>query len=106
MRASPVVSGSTMRFHLDKQTFLDLAEILDAYRVFPRIYMGFFLFMVWDVHEWYKAEAGPYPEWYTTVLWGAVGYITGVYTKSGRAWTKRGNAYSPVEDRGGRQWLG
>lgn len=70
-----------------KQRCMDAAEIVDAWRVFPRIFMGFFLYVLWDVHTWYQGEA-TYPDVYVNVVWGAVGVITGFYVKSGRDWTK------------------
>ena len=68
-----------------KQWFLDAAEVIDAWRVFPRAYMVVYLFILWDVHGWYKANAN-YPDVYVNVVWGAVGVMTGFYVQSGRKW--------------------
>lgn len=68
-----------------KQVFLDLAEILDAWRVFPRAYMVVYIYILWDVHTWYKLNAD-YPDVYVNVVWGAIGVMTGFYVQSGRKW--------------------
>jgi len=68
-----------------KQWFLDAAEVIDAWRVFPRAYMVVYLCILWDVHGWYKANAS-YPDVYVNVVWGAVGVMTGFYVQSGRKW--------------------
>lgn len=70
-----------------KEKWLDAAEVVDAWRVFPRIFMGFFLIVLWDVHKWYQGEAN-YPDVYVNIVWGAVGVITGFYVQSGRKWVK------------------
>jgi len=86
--------GRTLTLDLDqngesrlKQRLLDSAEIIDAWRVFPRIFLAFFLFVLWDVHTWYQGRA-EYPDIYVNVVWGAVGVITGFYVQSGRKWGK------------------
>lgn len=70
---------------MNKQHLLDLAEIIDAWRVFPRLFLTFFLYVLWDVHRWYQTIA-EFPDVYVNVVWGAVGVITGFYVKSGRQW--------------------
>ena len=68
-----------------KQWWLDAAEVLDAWRVFPRGFMLIYIYILWDVHSWYKLNA-EYPDIYVNVVWGAVGVMTGFYVQSGRKW--------------------
>lgn len=72
---------------MSKQFWLDCAEIIDAWRVFPRIFLSFFLFVLWDVHCWYTVRIeAEWPDVYANLVWGAVGAITGFYVQSGRKW--------------------
>jgi hypothetical protein len=72
---------------MSKQTYLDVAEVIDAYRVFPRIYLGVFLFILWDVHIFLKTVLPPESaQMYGNMVWGAVGAMTGFYVATGRKW--------------------
>lgn len=70
-----------------KQKYLDGAEVVDAWRVFPRVYLAVFLFILWDVHLYLK-EVLPAESalMYGSMVWGAVGVITGFYVSTGRKW--------------------
>lgn len=70
---------------MTKKWFLSAAEVLDAWRVFPRGFMIIYILILWDVHSWYKVHA-MYPDVYVNVVWGAVGVMTGFYVQSGRKW--------------------
>lgn len=72
-------------YSISKQWWLDAAEVLDAWRVFPRGFMLIYIYILWDVHSWYKLNA-VYPDVYVNVVWGAVGVMTGFYVQSGRKW--------------------
>lgn len=70
-----------------KQNFLDVAEIVDAYRVFPRLYLIVFLYILWDVHNFLKTTIPPESaHLYGNMVWGAVGAMTGFYVATGRKW--------------------
>lgn len=70
-----------------KQNFLDVAEIVDAYRVFPRLYLIVFLYILWDVHSFLKTTIPPESaHLYGNMVWGAVGAMTGFYVATGRKW--------------------
>ena len=70
-----------------KQRFLDSAEVVDAWRVFPRLYLAVYLYILWDVHSWYKAlPSTAYPDAYAALIWGAISVLTGFYLGSGRKW--------------------
>jgi hypothetical protein len=68
-----------------KATALDWAEILDAFRVFPRIYLGFLLYVIWDLHVWYLEHAEN-PNVYAPLAFGCVSAVFGFYMGSGRKW--------------------
>jgi hypothetical protein len=68
-----------------KQRFLDGAEIVDAWRVFPRLYLGFFLLFIWDLHDWYTTVADN-PDIYANLVFGSISALTGFYMGSGRKW--------------------
>lgn len=73
------------RLRVSKEWFLDAAEVVDAWRVFPRLFMVLYIAILWDVHTWYRGVA-EYPDIYVNVVWGAVGVMTGFYIQSGRKW--------------------
>jgi hypothetical protein len=68
-----------------KGRFLDVAEVLDALRVFPRLYLGFFLLFIWDLHQWYTSVAVQ-PDYYANLVFGAISALTGFYMGTGRKW--------------------
>jgi hypothetical protein len=70
-----------------KKLLLDAAEILDAWRVFPRVYLGFFLLVLWDLHSWYIGVAVN-PDIYANLVFGVVGTVFGLYMNSGRNWDR------------------
>lgn len=70
---------------VNKERLLDAAEIIDAYRLFPRLYMGMFAYFLWDLHVWYRGVAEN-PDFYANLVFGVVGVVTGLYMKSGRKW--------------------
>lgn len=76
--------GSRLRI---KQYLLDWAEVIDALRVFPRIFICWFLLKLEDIHAMYRADTtSPFPEFYVVAAWGAVGVVTVFYINSGRKW--------------------
>ena len=68
-----------------KGWFLDVAEIIDALRIFPRLYLGFFLLFIWDLHNWYTTVASN-PDIYANLVFGSISALTGFYMGSGRKW--------------------
>lgn len=68
-----------------KQGFLDAAEVVDAWRVFPRLYLGFFLLFIWDLHQWYTTVAEQ-PDYYANLVFGSISALTGFYMGTGRKW--------------------
>lgn len=80
-------SPSPSQTSLAKQWFLDVAEIIDALRVFPRLYLGFFLIFIWDLHQWYTTVAAA-PDFYANLVFGSISALTGFYMGTGRKWTQ------------------
>ena len=70
---------------LSKQAWLDVAEIVDAWRVFPRLYLALFWYFLWDVHQWYTAAAAT-SDVYANLVFGSISALTGFYMGSGRKW--------------------
>jgi hypothetical protein len=68
-----------------KQRLLDAAEVVDAWRVFPRLYLGFFLLFIYDLHQWYTTVAVA-PDYYANLVFGCISVLTGFYMGSGRKW--------------------
>ena len=71
-----------------KEWALAGAEIADAYRAFPRLFMGVFLYLLVDAHFWFKSVPDPTDtqQWYVNVLWVALAGMTKFYLDSGRKW--------------------
>ena len=70
-----------------KQFWLDVAEIVDAWRVFPRGYMIMFAFFLWDLHTWYTAlPDAKYADLYAGLVYGSLTALTAWYMGSGRKW--------------------
>lgn len=71
-----------------KSNLLSFAELVDAYRVFPRTFLAYYGYLLLDAHYWYIHLEVPletqtdYLQW----LWGAAGVVTVFYLKSGRNW--------------------
>ncbi|GAB5451816.1 MAG: hypothetical protein Hals2KO_21440 [Halioglobus sp.] len=76
-----------MRNYQNKQIWLDAAEIVDAWRVWPRIMMVLFWVFLWDVHGWYTSIPTPAGmQVYANLVFGSVSALTGFYIGTGRKW--------------------
>lgn len=74
----------------NKQFWLDLAEVIDAWRVIPKIFMLGYAYMCWDVYIWAKGH----PEleaakWIFAAVYGVAGLVTNAYFQSGRKWNNK-----------------
>jgi len=70
---------------LSKQHWLDAAEVVDAWRLFPRAFMTLFAYFAWDMYIWYKVVATT-PDFFANLVFGVIGLVFGLYTNSGRKW--------------------
>lgn len=70
---------------MNKQWWLDAAEVVDAWRLFPRCYLVMFAVFLWDLHTWYISVTKS-PDIYAPLVFGVVGAVFGLYMGSGRKW--------------------
>ena len=87
-----------------KQKFLDIAELIDAYRIMPRLLVLCYGYMVYDVTMWFKILENPNgaQSTFISIVYGAAAGIFGFYAKSGRSWqvesnTSQNRSKGPVE---------
>lgn len=73
-----------------KQKFLAIAEVIDAYRLIPRIILIGYGVIVWVVTFWFMGLDDPTATQmgFVNVIWGAAGIISGWYMSTGRKWDK------------------
>ena len=70
-------------------THLERAEMLDAYRVVPRLWLMGYGWMLWRVNDWFMSLADPSTQQAAMIstVWGAGAMITAFYVQTGRKWT-------------------
>lgn len=73
-----------------KQFALNVAEVLDAFRVVPRIIMVGYAVVVVQVTLWFMGIETPSATQmgFVNVIWGAAGLLSGWYMSTGRKWDK------------------
>lgn len=73
-----------------KDQALVLAELIDAFRVLPRLYLAVYILILWTGHDWYMDLEKPLADQlsYLQSLWLAAGGITGIYMATGRKWRR------------------
>lgn len=69
-----------------KAPALDLAEIADAWRIFPRAVLFAYGYLCWDLNQWFQALKTPSTEQmaYVTAIVGLAVPLTGWYMSTGR----------------------
>lgn len=69
---------------------LRLAEVVDAWRLVPRILVAGYAWLVWDAHMWATSlpDLSPSQSAYVAVAWGAATGVFGLYVGTGRRWTQ------------------
>lgn len=67
---------------------LDLAELIDAWRFFPRVVLTAYGYLCWHTHGWYTAIKVPTTEQtaFATAIIGLAVPLTAFYMQTGRAW--------------------
>lgn len=71
-----------------RRRHLAIAELIDAWRVVPRLLVAGYSYVVWDTVEWYQLLADPTTQ-HTACLSAIVGasaVVFGFYTNSGSKW--------------------
>ena len=73
-----------------KQRLLDIAEVIDAHRVFPKLFMIAYFLMIWKVGAWFMLLEKPSAEQsaFVTVITAAFAPLLNWYFQSGRVWSK------------------
>lgn len=73
---------------LTKQTFLDIAEVIDAFRVVPRSVLILYGILVWVVVSWFMGLPEPTTQQaaLVTTVTGLIAAVAGLYQNSGRPW--------------------
>ena len=73
-----------------KQTILTVAELIDAYRIVPRIILIGYSLLTWNVVSWYMAQPDPSMQHtvLVTAIVGVIAPIAGLYQSSGRKWAQ------------------
>lgn len=74
----------------DKQKWLDIAEIVDAFRVIPRAILALSGYLIWNVVTWFMELNDPSTQQaaLVTVVVGIIPGIAGLYQSSGRKWNE------------------
>lgn len=73
-----------------KAKLLTLAEVSDALRLFPRLFLFSYGFFCYDLSRWFMALKAPTTEQtaFATAIIGLAVPLTGWYMNTGRSWTK------------------
>lgn len=71
-----------------KTRWLELAEVVDAFRLIPRTLMSVYIWFLVDIHFWFKAleEPSTAQQLYANIVWGAFAILGGWYFNTGRKW--------------------
>ena len=75
---------------MNKQSWLDFAEILDAYRVFPRLFMVAYIILAFYTGFWAIGleTVGTIDVALVSAVLGVGAAWFGLYVKTGRVWKK------------------
>ncbi len=73
---------------ITKQQMLDAAEILDAYRVFPRVFLFAYGALCWHMVEWAMTlkDLSTQQAGFVSAIVGLAVPLTGWYMSTGRKW--------------------
>ena len=72
-------------------TKLSYAEVIDAYRVIPRLLLIGYAYMLYSTTTWFMSLQDPLgtQSAFIATVWGTAAAITGFYNATGRKWDKR-----------------
>ena len=76
---------------MNKLFWLHLAEVVDAWRVVPRLFMLGYAALVLDTHLWYTALEIPTTAQvsYADAIYVGAAMLTGWYYQTGRKWERK-----------------
>lgn len=77
----------------DRNALLNIAEVIDAWRIVPRIILGAYGYLVWFVINWFIIIANPVTGQTALAvsIAGSIPVVIGLYQHSGRSWGPHGN---------------
>ena len=70
---------------MDKQKYLDIAEIINAFRIIPRMLLVAMGFLIWAVVQWFMGVDDPSTQQTTlvTTITAIIPAIIGLYQSTG-----------------------
>lgn len=73
---------------ISRQFWIGCAEIVDAWRLFPRLFVGGYGWLAWDMHEWITRlpDISTQQAAYSTAIIGLCVPLVGWYMQTGRKW--------------------
>lgn len=73
-----------------KDRLLAVAEVMDAWRIYPRLLLSGYGYMCWHLTMWYEALPVPTTEQsgFAGAIIGLAVPLTGWYMSTGRRWDK------------------
>lgn len=76
---------------LNKEHMLSYAELIDAYRLIPRLLLIGYAYMLYSTTVWFMSLQEPLGSQSAVIatVWGAAAGITGFYNMTGRKWDKK-----------------
>lgn len=71
-----------------KDKALSIAELIDAYRLVPRLMLLGYGYMIYTTSTWFMSLDTPLgtQSTFIGIVWGAAAAITGFYNATGRKW--------------------
>lgn len=81
-----------------KQTWMDVAELLDALRVFPRAFVGVYMFGCGMVVNWAIGlpDISTQQAGFISVMSGTFPFVLNFYMQTGRQWQKEIKKNEPI----------
>jgi len=88
------------KINFTRQKWLLTAEIMDAWRIVPRLLVIAYSYLVWDAYTWFTSLDDPNTQQAALIstLIGAAAGIFGLYTGTGRNWKESVQVW-PAQDR-------
>ena len=76
-----------------RSTLLEIAELIDAWRIVPRSILVFYGYLVWYVANWFMVipNPGTGQTAFTVSIAGSIPVVIALYQNSGRRWGPHGN---------------
>jgi len=69
---------------------MDVMEVIDAGRVFPRMFLALTGYLIWDVVQWFQALGTPNTQQASLLVTivGIIPAVLGFYMNSGKNWDR------------------